>query len=117
MKHSEEIELDNKQKQSDNITYKESQCVIYRLKLFAHILIDKKGNNGSPIKSLIELCHKIISENESQLVGNQEDRGRGGPYGYPSHPRYSLGGGGLFPPGYGGMGGDYEHCINALRAL
>jgi hypothetical protein len=52
------------------ITKKESQCLIYRFKLLAHILLMKKSQSSphSPLKALIDLNHKLISENDSFIL-------------------------------------------------
>lgn len=69
MKHSEEIELMEQQKQSKQVSKKDSRCLIYRLKLFAHVLLFKKSEKSlCPMRVLIDLNHKIISENDSFLI-------------------------------------------------
>ena len=66
-----------------------------------------KGSN-SPLRALIELNQKVISENDSCLIsGNQREN-------VPSGFAREMSGGGFFGGG-GGMSGDYDHCINALR--
>jgi len=63
MKHSEEIELAEAQKKSKQVTKKESRCLMNRLKLFAHVMLFKR-HGITPIKILVELSQKIISEND-----------------------------------------------------
>lgn len=74
LKHSEELELMEKQKLSKQVSKKDSRCLIYRLKLFAHIFLNKKGGGISPFRLLVELNHKIISENDSFLVQNSKQQ-------------------------------------------
>lgn len=62
-KHSDEIELAEAQKRSKQVTKKESRCLINRLKLFTHIMLKRRGN-VAPMKILIDLSKKIVSEND-----------------------------------------------------
>lgn len=95
-----------------------------RLKLFAHILLIRKSGSGmSPMRTLIELNHKVISENDSFILSGQGQGagvgGHGGPGGfhgsYSYGPPGSMGMGALFGSGSAGSAGDYDHCISALR--
>ena len=122
MKHSEEMELDEQKRLSKTISKKDSRCLIYRLKLFAHVLLLKKGtSNLSPFRALTELNHRIISENDSFLLGtNQSKPQQVGPpafYNFPPGHGGPGGFGSIFSQGHPGAYGDYEHCISALRQL
>jgi hypothetical protein len=57
--------------ETNTLTKKESQCLIYRFKLVAHILLMKKSQSSmlSPLRALIDLNHKVISENDSFILG------------------------------------------------
>lgn len=68
MKRAEEIDMMEAQKQSKQLSKKESRCIMNRLKLFAHIMLIKKGEGSSPLRTLIELNHKVISENDSFIL-------------------------------------------------
>jgi len=69
MKRSEEIEMAEAEKMAKKVSKKESRCVMNRLKLFAHILLIKKSASGpSPLRALIDLSHKVISENDSFIL-------------------------------------------------
>ena len=58
MKNSEEVEIMEAIKQSKKVSKRESRCLMYRLKLLAHImLIKKQGQKNSPLKALIEINH------------------------------------------------------------
>jgi hypothetical protein len=49
-----------------------------RLKLFAHILLIRKGSSGlNPMRTLIELNHKVISENDSFILSGKDAGGHG----------------------------------------
>lgn len=68
-------EMNEEMKQSDDpnpedITKMESQCLIYRFKLISHILLMKKSQANSPLRALIDLNHKLISENDSFILGS-----------------------------------------------
>ena len=70
-----------------------------RLKLFAHILLIRKSGSGlSPMRTLIELNHKVISENDSFILSSQgAGAGAGG---------HGLGGSGGFHGQFsGGLAG------------
>ena len=60
LKNSSEIMLMEAEKKTHQILKKESRCMIYRLKLFAQLL----SKTGSLSKSLIDLSHKVISDND-----------------------------------------------------
>lgn len=64
LKNSSEIMLMEAEKKTHQILKKESRCVIYRLKLFAQLL----AKTGSLSKSLIDLSHKVISDNDQILI-------------------------------------------------
>ena len=70
---SEEKGEETKQSETETnaLTKKESQCLIYRFKLVAHILLMKKSQSSilSPLRALIDLNHKVISENDSFILG------------------------------------------------
>ena len=70
MKRSDELEMMDKQKNSLKFSKKESRCMINRLKQFAHIILIKKSSL-SPMRALIDINHKIISENDS-FIHNQQ---------------------------------------------
>ena len=77
MKRAEEIDLLEAQKQSKQLSKKESRCVILRLKHVAHVLLRGGSQKGgpSPLRALIELNQKVISENDSTLfqgAGNSQ---------------------------------------------
>lgn len=83
-----------------------------RLRTFAHVLLRSgPGGQKCPLRALVELSHRVISENDAALGA----AGTGG-------PSLSAPGGGI-PFGLGGLigghaaFGDYEHCMNALRQL
>jgi len=123
MKRAEEIDLQEAQRQSKQLSKKESRCLILRLKHVAHVLLSRRspGAGVSPLRALIELAQKVISENDSTLVGG----GGSGPGGLGSGPGGQVPGGlaremglaGLFASGAPGSYGDYDHCISALRQL
>lgn len=130
MKRSEEIDLQEAQKQSKQLSKKESRCIMNRLKLFAHILlITKSGSGQSPMRALIELNHELISENDAFILsgsGGGGGPGARGPPGSGGNPfSGSMFGGlgghmgmpGLFAGGPAGAAADYDHCISALRQL
>ena len=99
MKRSEEIGLQEAQRQSKQLSKKESRCIMLRLKHVAHVLLRKRNQEGvSPLRALIELSHKVISENDSTLTGGGSTFGRDM---------------GASQSAYG----DYDHCISALRQL
>ena len=60
LKNSSEIMLIEAEKKCQQIQKKESRCMIYRLKLFAQLL----SNTGPLSKCLIDLNHKVISDND-----------------------------------------------------
>jgi len=98
MKRSEEIDLQEAQRQSKQLSKKESRCIMLRLKHVAHVLLRKrKQDAASPLRALIELTHKVVSENDGTLTGG--------------------GSGGLGREMGAAQNGDYEHCISALRQL
>lgn len=83
-----------------------------RLKLFAHILLIKKGNRISPLQALIELNHKVISEDDSFLLNGFGGSQAAGATGYSAH---QSGVSSMFSHPQGASFGDYDHCISALR--
>lgn len=112
MKRAEELDLLEAQKQSKQLSKKESQCVMLRLRTFASILLRSgPGSQRCPLRALIELNQRVISENDAALAV----AGAGGPSQAPPAGGLVSGLGGLFggPAAYG----DYEHCMNALRQL
>ena len=64
LKNSSEIMLIEAEKKCQQIQKKESRCMIYRLKLFAQLL----SNTGPLSKCLIDLNHKVISDNDQILI-------------------------------------------------
>ena len=72
LKHSEQMELEELEKQAKVLSNKESRCIIWRLKLFAHVMLNKKGNSGYPYKALVDLIHGIIADNEPFLLGTNQ---------------------------------------------
>lgn len=76
-----------------------------------HILLRRRTAGDHPLKALIELSHKVISETDATLVG--ASRSQAPPPGHLFGFRDPLSGF-LQPPG---QAGDYEHCINALKQL
>ena len=67
MKRAEEISFNEAKQQSKTITKKESRCLIFRLKVFAHVILRKK-TNSSPMRSIIDLCNKVVGENDQFLM-------------------------------------------------
>ena len=54
------------------ISQKEAKCLIFRIKVAAHVLCsDKVGK--FPLKELIQQCHYVISNNESILFDASKD--------------------------------------------
>lgn len=73
IKHSEQMELEELEKQAKVLSNKESRCIIWRLKLFAHVMLSRRGNSSSyPYKALVDLIHGIIADNEQFLIGNNQ---------------------------------------------
>lgn len=100
------------QKSSAQITQQDGISIMNRLKMCVHLLL-QKHKGASPLEALLELNHKIISENDSfvtQIPAAQID--------YTSHG-HGFGGFGP-PPSFlrdGFSQGDYDHCISALKQL
>jgi hypothetical protein len=69
----EELKQSENAEDPQTLTTKESECLIYRFKLLAHILLIKRNKHSSlsPMRSLIDLNHKLISENDSFLLSGQ----------------------------------------------
>ena len=67
LKHSEELNLIDAEKKSKIISKSESQCIIYRLKLFAHLIV-KKQNGKAPVNLLIEISQRVISDSDQILL-------------------------------------------------
>lgn len=46
-----------------------------RLKHVAHVLVKTQGHNSekTPLQALIELSHKVISENDSSVIGSSRN--------------------------------------------
>jgi hypothetical protein len=94
-----------------------------RLKHAAHVLLSGRGQNSaaSPLRALIELNLKVISENDSTLVSGAGSGGGGPPGGFAGPPGGSfareMGLAGMFASGAPSSYGDYDHCISALRQL
>ena len=113
IKHSGEIMLHElEQKSSGRITQQDGISIMNRLKMCVHLLLHKH-KRVSPLEALLEVNHKLISENDSfvtQISGAQID--------YTSQ---GHGFGGLGPPPSflrdGFSQGDYDHCISALKQL
>lgn len=113
IKHSDEIMLHElEQKSSGQITQQDGVSIMNRLKMCVHLLLHKH-NGVSPLEALVELNHKLISENDSfvtQIPGAQIDFTSQG---------HGFGGYGP-PPSFlrdGFSQGDYDHCISALKQL
>lgn len=78
-----------------------------RLKLFVHLLLIKQ-KAISPMDGLLEINHKVISENNSFMTQ--------APVPQIDHSTTVHGFGA--PPGFirdNFSQGDYDHCINALK--
>lgn len=112
IKHSDELTLNELESKTEGqITLDEGISVMNRLKLFIHVLLQKQ-KGVSPIDGLLELNHKVISENGSIITstpGPQID--------YSSyHGLGSLGGpSSVLRDNF--SQGDYDHCISALKQL
>lgn len=113
IKHSDEIMLHElESKSSAQITQQDGISIMNRLKMCVHLLL-QKHRGASPLEALLELNHKVISENDSfvtQIPAAQID--------YTSHG-HGFGGFGP-PPSFlrdGFSQGDYDHCISALKQL
>jgi len=123
MKRAEEIDLLEAQRQSKQLSKKEGRCLILRLKHAAHVLLSGQGQNSaaSPLRALIELNLKVISENDSTLVSGAGSGAGGPPGGFAGPPGGSfareMGLAGMFASGAPSSYGDYDHCISALRQL
>jgi hypothetical protein len=112
MKRAEELDLLEAQRQSKQLSKKESQCVMLRLRTFASVLLrSRSGSQRCPLRALIELSQRVISENDATLAAT----GAGSPSQAPAGAGLASGLGGLF--GGPAAHGDYEHCMNALRQL
>jgi hypothetical protein len=111
IKHSDELVLrELEQRAAVPISQQDGFSIMNRLKVCVHLLLHKhKG--VSPLEALVELNHKLISENDSfvtQIPGAQIDL-----------QGTSFGGFGP-PPSFlrdGFSQGDYDHCISALKQL
>ena len=111
LKRSEELELQEAEKQGQQLSKKESRCLLLRLRHVVHILLRRRTAGEHPLRALIELSHKVISETDATLVG--ASRSQAASQGHFLGFRDPLSGF-LQPPG---QAGDYEHCINALKQL
>ena len=112
VKHSDEIMLHElEQKSAAQITHQDGISIMNRLKMCVHLLL-QKHRGASPLEALLELNHKVISENDlfvTQIPAAQIDYSGG----------HGLGGFGA-PPSFlrdGFSQGDYDHCISALKQL
>ena len=87
----------------------------------AHVFLgSSSGRAGSsPLRALIELNQRVISENDSSLAGGNSQGGPFGSFGghVPSGFAREMGLSGMFGAGGAGSYGDYDHCISALRQL
>lgn len=121
MKRAEEIDLLEAQRQSKQLSKRESRCLILRLKHVAHVLLrpGRAGAGASPLRALIELNQRVISENDGTLAGGNGSGGQAGGFGgqVPSGLAREMGLAGMFAAGGAGPYGDYDHCISALRQL
>ena len=109
-KRAEEIDMQEAQKQSKQLSKKEGRCVILRLKHVAYALLQNTKHGRSPLRALLELNHKVVSENDSVLVSAPQGKNAPSAFSREMAMGNILGGG-------QGQGGDYDHCINALKQL